>query len=83
MAGKRDTKSDVSPSSVNWLTELAQELNVPYAPEGWYTVSQIGEVLGVDHQTVRRLLANRKAEMKIYKCLVKNGRTIRTQHYKL
>jgi CTP-dependent riboflavin kinase len=84
MAGKRDKKSNVQASSVkNWLDELAAEVNVPFAPEGWHTIATIAERLDVDHQTVRRILSKRKAESKIFRCVAKNGKVFRTPHYKL
>jgi len=83
MASKRNTKQDIPAAGVNWLEELARELNVPYAPKGWHTVAQIGEALKVDHQTVRRILTKRKAESQIFKTIAKDGKIFKVSHYKL
>jgi hypothetical protein len=83
MASKRNKKPDVPPPGVNWLEQLASEINVPTAPEGWYTMAQICERVGRDHQVVRKLLANRGAETKQFRHINSKGQTIITTHYKL
>lgn len=83
MASKRDKKQHISAPSVNWLEQLAAEINVPFAPPGWFTISEICEQVNRDHQTVRKLLKKRKAEMKQFRHIAKNGKTLITMHYKL
>jgi len=83
MAGKRDKERDISTSSINWLEQLAAEVNVPVAPEGWYTLTQICARLNRDHQYVRKLLKDRHAERKNFRHITLLGKTIITAHYKL
>jgi len=85
MASKRNQKSDIQTSSVSWLTELAQELNVSFPPEGegWATMSQIVEATGRDHQNIRVLLKRRNAEVRKFKAVNSNGRVIITPYYRL
>lgn len=85
MASKRNQKSDIQTSGVNWLTELAQELNVGFPPEGegWATMTQICEATGRDHQNIRVLLKRRNAEVRKFKSVNAGGRVIITTHYRL
>jgi hypothetical protein len=85
MASKRNQKSDIQTSGVGWLTELAQELNVTFPPEGegWATMAQIVEATGRDHQNIRVLLKRRNAEMRKFKAVNAGGRVIITPHYRL
>ena len=83
MAGKRNTKSHVPPASVSWLDKLAAEINVPFAPPGWFTVSEICQKLDRDHQVVRVLLKKRGAEVRKFRHRKINGNVIITNHYKL
>jgi hypothetical protein len=81
MAGKRDQKSDIPASSVDWLTKLAAEINVPLAPEGWYTMEQICEKTQRDHQSIRRILKKMNVEVRQFRYVLKNGRTTVGPHY--
>ena len=83
MASKRDKKQDISAPSVSWLEELAAEINIPFAPEGWFTMAQICEFVERDHQVVRKILKDRKAEQKQFKHTTKTGKIIVTVHYKM
>ena len=85
MARKRNQKSDVQAPGVGWLTELAQELNVSFPPEGegWATMAQIVEATGRDHQNIRVLLKRRNAEVRKFKAVNAGGRVIITPHYRL
>jgi hypothetical protein len=85
MASKRNQKSDVQTSGINWLTELAQELNVSFPPEGegWATMLQIVEATGRDHQQIRVLLKRRNAEVRKFKAVNAGGKMIITPHYRL
>ena len=85
MASKRNQKSDIQTSSVSWLTELAQELNVTFAPEGegWATMSQICEATGRDHQNIRKLLKKRNAEVCKFKAVTTGGKVMVTPHYRI
>jgi CTP-dependent riboflavin kinase len=83
MASKRDKKSDIQAPPVSWLDQLAQELNVPYAPEGWHPICVIAEKLELDHQSVRRILKKRNAQSRVFRFATKQGKIIKTPHYKL
>jgi hypothetical protein len=85
MARKGNQKSDVQAPGVSWLTELAQELNVSFPPEGegWATMAQIVEATGRDHQNIRVLLKRRNAEVRKFKAVNAGGRVIITPHYRL
>ena len=49
MASKRDKKRDIPPANLNinqnWLSQLVEEINVRFPPdgEGWATINQICE----------------------------------------
>jgi len=85
MASKRDKKSDIPTPAVGWLTELAQELNVTFPPEGegWATMAQICEATGRDHQNIRVLLKRRNAKVRKFKAVNAGGRVIITPYYRL
>jgi DNA polymerase I-like protein with 3'-5' exonuclease and polymerase domains len=84
MASKRDKKQDIPTANVkSWLEELAAEVNLPEAPDGWFTMNEICERLNRDHQFVRRLLKQRNAEKKDFKYITSAGKAIITPHYKL
>lgn len=83
MAGKRDKKQDVPSPALSWLEQLAQEVNVPPAPPGWYTLSEISEKLNRDRCYVQRLMSEKKAEKKHFMARRSDGNMIRLLHYKL
>jgi len=83
MVGKRNTKQDISAAGVNWLQELAQEINVPHAPDGWHPICVIAEQLELDHQSVRRILKKRHAQIRVFRFTTKEGKIMKTPHYKL
>jgi hypothetical protein len=83
MVSKRDKKQDVSPSSVNWLDQLAQELNIGKAPEGWFTISQICEKLGRNRCFVERILKEKGAEKRLFISISSDRKQFRAVHYKL
>jgi len=84
MASKRDKKQDIpAPGIKSWLEELAAEINIPVAPEGWFTLTQICDQLNREHQYVRRLLKQRNAERKSFRHITTLGKTMITTHYKL
>ena len=85
MASKRDKISNIQTPGVGWLTELAQELNVSFPPEGegWATMAQICEATGRDHQNIRILLKRRNAEVRKFKAVNAGGKVIITPHYRL
>lgn len=83
MASKGNKKQNIPPADVSWLEELAAEINIPLAPPGWFTIAEICEKTQRDHQVVRKLLKDRKAEVKKFKHVRSDGKNIVTNHYKL
>jgi len=83
MAGKRNKDRDIQAAGVNWLEQLADEVCVPLAPEGWYPLYQICARLARDHQCVRRILKKKQAEMKQFRHILENGNTVIMPHYKV
>ena len=83
MAGKRDKKQNISAASVNWLEQLAQELNIGKAPEGWFTMNQICEKLGRDRCFVERMLKQKGAEKRVFMTTSSDRKRLRAIHYKV
>jgi hypothetical protein len=83
MASKGNKNTDIQAPSVNWLEQLAAELNVPFAPKGWHTMAQICERVGRDHQIVRKMLKRANAQTAKYRHLNSCGKVIVTVHYKI
>ena len=85
MAGKRDKNGDVSAANLGWLKQLANEVNVPFPPEGegWATMSQICEATGRDHHFVSRLLRIKKAEAARFRSVTSDGKTLVVKHYRV
>ena len=85
MAGKRNEKRDIPPTNLGWLKQLADEVNLPYPPEGegWSTMAQICEATGRDHQVIRRILREKKAESRKFRAVTPDGKWLITKHYRL
>jgi hypothetical protein len=85
MAGKRDEKRDVPPANLGWLKQLADEVNVPFPPEGegWATMTQICEAANRDHQVMRKILRDKKAETRKFRTATADGKTVVTMHYRI
>ena len=83
MVSKGNKKQDIPLASVNWLQQLAAEINVPFAPEGWYTMTQICTELNRDHNSVRILLKKRNAQTAQFRSYTTGGKMVVTTHYKL
>lgn len=85
MAGKRDKITDVQAPGLGWLAALAQEVNIPSPPpgEGWATMTEICDATGRDHQCMRIILKKRNAEVRSFRTLTENGKTMVTPHYRI
>ena len=81
MASKRDKRSDVPAADVDWLTKLAAEINIPFAPPGWFTMTQICDRTGRDHQAIRRLFKKMNVETKQFRYTHTNGKVSIVTHY--
>jgi len=70
---------------MSWLTALANELAVGFPPEGegWATMTQIREQTGRDHQCIRKILKQRNAEVRKFKAIASDGKSVITSHYKI
>ena len=67
----------------DWLTELAQTLNIRPAPAGWYTIPQIADRLGIGRTAVRTILSERKASAQRFYHVTSDGRKVLLTHYQL
>ena len=83
MARKRDKAPDVQTPVVGWLEQLADEINVPFPPAGWYTLVEIATKLDRNRQFVERLLESKKAEKQYFMARRSDGNRVRMIHYKL
>ena len=85
MAHKRIKGRKLQAASVkrDWLTELAQTLNIRPAPAGWYTITQIADRLGIGRTAVRTLLSERKASAQRFYQVTSDGRKVLLTHYQL
>lgn len=83
MARQGNKKSDVQTPVVSWIEQLADEINVPYAPPGWYTLGEISAKLDRNRQFVVRLLESKKAEKQYFMARRGDGNRVRMIHYKL
>lgn len=85
MADKRTKGRDIQAASVSndWLTQLAQNLELQPAPSGWYTLSEVAVRLRIGRTAARTILAQRKAKKQKFYHKTVDGRMIPTTHYKL
>jgi hypothetical protein len=85
MAGKRNQKSDVPPSGLNWINKLAEEINAPFPPdgEGWLTLTEIAAHLGRGLTSAITALRKAKAEKKRFSHIGIDGRRVVLVHYRI
>lgn len=85
MADKRTKGQKLQTASLekDWLTELAETINIGPAPAGWYTITEIAEKLKIGRTAVRTLLNERKATAHRYYQVTSDGRRVLLTHYKL
>jgi len=85
MASKRNKERNIPPSSISWLQQLVDEVNVPFPPEGqgWYTMSEICEQTERDHQIIRKILKDKNAESRKFKFARTDGKIIVTTYYRM
>jgi hypothetical protein len=83
MVSERNKKQDIQTSTLSWLEQLAEEVNIPEAPLGWYTLSQITEKLNRDRNFVMRLLKEKNAQKQYYMMRKSDGKLTKLIHYKL
>jgi predicted DNA-binding transcriptional regulator AlpA len=85
MVGKRNKKQHIQASSVSWIEQLAQKINVPFPPkgEGWITIKQAMEALGVSEATCKRILKKNNASRKKFRSILECGRNMVVWYYKI
>lgn len=85
MADKRTKGRDVQTPVVkgDWLTQLAENLELHLAPPGWYTLSQIAQHLKIGRTATKRILLEKKAMRQKFYHKTTDGRIVPTLHYKL
>jgi hypothetical protein len=82
MASKRDKRSKLPASDLESLiTALKRELEGEPAPEGWYTIAQIANMLEVNFAAALRLAARKKWECKKFTAMTPDNRRILIKHY--
>jgi hypothetical protein len=85
MADKRNKGRKFPAPSVegDWLTQLAENIEVKFAPPGWYTLTQIAQRLKIGRTATRNILVQKKAVKQKFYHKTPDGRTVSTTHYKL
>ena len=85
MADKRNKGRGIQAACVegDWLSKLAQEFDIKPAPEGWYTLAQIIQKLGIGRTATQAILAERNAQKARYYRVTPDGRKVLQVHYKL
>ena len=85
MADKRTKGRNLqaAPVEVDWLTQLAKNLELQPAPPGWYTLTQVTQYLKIGRTATKRILAEKKAARQKFYHKTTDGRSIPTVHYKL
>ena len=85
MVSKRNKDKHVQTASVDWVKQLADEINPPFPPEGegWYTVGQISEMIGRPITSTANALKRKKAEKKKFLHITVDGRRIALVHYRI
>jgi hypothetical protein len=85
MAHKRTKgrKLQAAPVEGDWLSQLAENLELQPAPPGWYTLTQVAQYLKIGRTATRRILAEKKAARQKFYHKTIDGRIVPTMHYKL
>jgi hypothetical protein len=82
MAGKRDKGSKLQVTGVESLiAALKRELEGEAAPEGWYTIAQIANMLEVGFGAALRLAIRKKWECKKFTAMTPDNRRLLIKHY--
>jgi hypothetical protein len=63
------------------LELLKAELIGEPPPEGWYTVAELSERLGVKRPVVCRLVERKGWETREYRTVTKDGKLLNAKHY--
>lgn len=85
MAGKRDKRQSVPPSSLtaSAIAALKAELHGTPAPEGWYTTAEIAAMLGVQFRRAERFCVAKGYSCAKYMTTTEDGKRVLAKHYKV
>jgi hypothetical protein len=65
------------------LEELKAEIIGELPPVGWYTISQLIDLLGAKRTAVENFIERKGFEMKRFQAVSKDGKTIKVNHYNI
>lgn len=85
MVSKRNKDKHVQASSVNWITKLAEQVNLPFPPEGeeWLTLTEVAEKLNRGMTAASTALRKAGAEKKRFSHIGIDGRRVALVHYRI
>ena len=85
MADKRTKgrKLQAAPVKEDWLSKLVDNLEVKFAPAGWYTLTEVAQRLKIGRTATRNILNQKKAARQKFYHRTIDGRIVATTHYKL
>lgn len=85
MADKRTKGRELQAAGVeeDWLSQLAENLELKPAPPGWYTLSEVAQRLNIGRTATLNILTQRNAAKHRFYHKTPDGRTVPTTHYKL
>jgi hypothetical protein len=63
------------------LEQLKAELVGEAAPEGWYNLQQLMELLGAKRTAVENFVERKRFEVRKYNAVAKDGKTLKMNHY--
>jgi hypothetical protein len=63
------------------LEELKLELMGEPAPEGWYNLQQLMDLLGAKRTAVENFVQRKGFEVRKYNAVTKDGKTLKINHY--
>jgi hypothetical protein len=67
----------------DWLSQLAENIKVQFAPPGWYTLAQVSQRLKIGRTATLNILTQKEAAKQKFLYKTPDGRTAFTTHYKL
>jgi hypothetical protein len=85
MVSKRNKDKHVQTASVNWITKLAEEVNLPFPPKGeeWLTLTEVAEKLNRGLTAATNVLKRAGAEKKRFSHIGIDGRRVTLVHYRI
>jgi hypothetical protein len=85
MASKGNKDKHVQTASINWITKLAEQVNLPFPPkdEGWLTLTEVAEKLNRGLTAATTALKKAGAEKKRFSHIGIDGRRVALVHYRI